>query len=650
MRPFCIATIGAILGIIMGLYLQSITFFVLIVTIFFNLIFSIALKTYIKTILKVSLILITFFLLFYCYTTLLERESAKINQTYDGQEVEITAIITSDKNEEEYKDVYEIEVTNIEIKEKAENKGSESGKKQKNKEDIENSKSEIDKGNKKEELIKSNLEKQKFKMLLNIKKDKNSQTKIQYGDKICFTSVYEKPLSARNEGGFDYQKYLKTKKIIGIANVNLSEVKVLEKGKMPFLSKIIHDIKNKGIESIREVLPEETANLCTGLLLGEKSKLSENIQEDFKKSNLSHMLAISGAHVSYILLGLDFFLQKLKTSKKLSNIFLILFLIFFMALVGFTPSVTRSCIMAILQIASNLVYRKSDTYQNLAISCFIILLFNPYTILDIGFELSFGGTIGIVLFSKKLQEIKVMQGKITKKLKEMCSVTIAANIFIIPIMMYHFNTISFTFLISNIIASPILGVSLILGMIFLVILFICKPIAIMLSFFLQPILQILIKIANISGSLPFSQILIPTPKIWQILLYYILLALIFYIKRVPLKLKKYKKVFIILIVLILISPYFLSLFKTNQLTISFIDVGQGDSCLIQTPYRKTILIDGGGSEMSSFDVGEKTLLPYLLDKGIMKIDYMIFSHFDSDHCQRPIYYYGKNRSKKCNNW
>ncbi len=57
---------------------------------------------------------------------------------------------------------------------------------------------------------------------------------------------------------------------------------------------------------------------------------------------------------------------------------------------------------------------------------------------------------------------------------------------------------------------------------------------------------------------------------------------------------------------------------------------------------------GGGSEMSSFDVGEKTLLPYLLDKGIMKIDYMIFSHFDSDHCQRFIYYYGKTKSKKCN--
>lgn len=75
------------------------------------------------------------------------------------------------------------------------------------------------------------------------------------------------------------------------------------------------------------------------------------------------------------------------------------------------------------------------------------------------------------------------------------------------------------------------------------------------------------------------------------------------------------------------------MFPNNKLTIFFIDVGQGDSMLIQTPSHKTILIDGGGSETGSFDVGEKTLIPYLLEKGIMNIDYMIFSHFDSDHCQ-----------------
>lgn len=86
----------------------------------------------------------------------------------------------------------------------------------------------------------------------------------------------------------------------------------------------------------------------------------------------------------------------------------------------------------------------------------------------------------------------------------------------------------------------------------------------------------------------------------------------------------------------MIFPYFLKLIPSNKLMISFIDVGQGDSMLIQTSLHKTILIDGGGSENGSFDVGEKVLIPYLLDRGIMTIDYMLFSHFDSDHCQGLI--------------
>lgn len=231
--------------------------------------------------------------------------------------------------------------------------------------------------------------------------------------------------------------------------------------------------------------------------------------------------------------------------------------------------------------------------------------------------------------------------KFIKVIKEMCIVTMSANLLIIPIMMYHFNTISFTFLISNLLASPILGIALISSMIFLILLFIFLPIAKLISFLLQPILQLLIWIAEVSSKLPLSQVLVPTPAIWQIILYYIILSLTFFVKSDNWLLSKFqskftkhlKKLILLLLILFLISPYFLIILPQNKLTINFIDVGQGDSMLIQTPSRKTILIDGGGSETGNFDVGEKTLLPYLLDKGILKIDYMMFSHFDSDHCQ-----------------
>ncbi|MBO5005457.1 MAG: MBL fold metallo-hydrolase [Clostridia bacterium] len=101
-------------------------------------------------------------------------------------------------------------------------------------------------------------------------------------------------------------------------------------------------------------------------------------------------------------------------------------------------------------------------------------------------------------------------------------------------------------------------------------------------------------------------------------------------------------VFLIIIICTTVSIYI----KCNicNLKVFFIDVGQGDSTLIITPNNKKILIDGGGNEFGGFDVGEKTLLPYLLARQVKSIDYIIISHFDSDHCQRFIYYCGKVKS------
>ncbi len=624
MRPFCIATISAILGIIMGLYLKSIAFFVILFITFLIVIFVLYKNIYsIHKYIKVSIIFIICFSIFYLYTFLLEQNYQKIDTTYDNQEIQIRAIVVSGKTEKEYKDVYEIKV----------------------------------------EAINNNIQNHTFNMILNIKRNKNSHLELEYGDEITFKSIYETPSSQRNEGGFDYKQYLKTQKITGTTTVKPNDIIVLNKNKTFITNRIIYNIRSNSINKIKQFLPENSANLCTALLLGEKKELSEDINEAFRKSSLSHMLAISGAHVSYILLGITTFIKKLKIHKKLGKVILIIFLLFFICLVNFTPSVTRACIMAILQLSASILFRKSDIYQNLAISSFIILAFNPYALLDIGFQLSFGGTIGIIIFSKRLQNkkgklkettkeeklniIKLAQ-KIIGNIKEMCIVTISANLLIVPIMMYHFNTISFTFIISNLLAAPILGVSIILSMIFLILLFIFKPLAIILSILLNPILQILILIAQFSSKLPFSQVLVPTPKIWQIIIYYIILAILFYKKKGiqninqiventnkinKSKISINKNKVIIFLIFLIILPYIISIFPSNKLIINFIDVGQGDSTLIQTPYNKTVLIDGGGSETGSFDVGEKTLIPYLLDKGIMKIDYIIFSHFDADHCE-----------------
>lgn len=454
------------------------------------------------------------------------------------------------------------------------------------------------------------------KILINIKMSQNIPS-IKYGDSLYIEGEFKQPEEARNYKGYNYKQYLKTKKIIG--TVELEKVKILKSSNGSF----IHNIQKYIRDTINGTLTDEEGNLLLAILLGDKDKLSEDIQESFKTSNLSHMLAVSGAHVSYIILGLTYVLQNSIIGKKNGKIVCIIFLLAFMAITNFTPSVTRACIMAILTLFSSIIYRKSDVYTNISVAALITLIFNPYSLLDLGFQLSYGGTIGIIIFIKRIQE-KKSNSKVINYIKQMALVSIYANIIIIPIMMYHFNTVSFTFIISNIMASPILGIIVITGFLFIIASITVKPLTRLIAIFIKPILSILIKISQICSKLPFSNILVVTPYMFNVISYY---AIILYCIKSK-KNNKCKIIIGLLIVLILIN--FIIYIFPQKLRIFFIDVGQGDSTLIITPDKKTVLIDGGGSD--SFDVGEKVLLPYLLDRRILKIDYVLISHFDTDHC------------------
>ena len=181
MRPFCIATIGGILGIIIGLYFKSIALFVILLglPILFIILFFINPFKEKRKAIKIFVIFVISFILFESYTILQENNFAQINRRYHQKAIEIQAIVISDKTEKEYKDVYHIQVIKVEGQEK----------------------------------------KQDFKMILNVKRQKEQKISLEYGDFICFKGIYEKPSEARNEGGFDYCQYLKTKKIIGITTV-----------------------------------------------------------------------------------------------------------------------------------------------------------------------------------------------------------------------------------------------------------------------------------------------------------------------------------------------------------------------------------------------------------------------------------------------
>ncbi len=571
-----------------------------------------------------SKVLITIFIFSIISNTITIYQNNKYNIIYkDKENLEGKALVVSEKEDKEYSYVYKIKVLNIENKKEGKN------------------------------------------TYLYLRINKKSDVLLEYGDIISFKGEFQEPSKKRNYGGFDYKNYLKTLKIYG--TIKLENGEVLEKNKGNILISFSNKISNSVKEKIYDLLDKREANLLIGLLLGDDDNIDDDIEEAFKISSLSHVLAVSGMQVTYIITAMYFIFNNILGKRK-TKIVIIIILIFYTILTGFSPSIVRASIMGILIMGAGLFYRKNDIWNSIAISLLLMLIYNPFLITNVGLQLSYLGTIGIILLNKTFLRIfnKIRFEKyilnrkiinIVSKIIEILTVTISASVVVFPIMLYNFNLFCTYFLITNLLASIIIGPITIFGTVIVIISFAFLKIGKLLSIILEISLNTLVFVSNFS-KLPFSKIYITTPKISMIIFYYVLIIFFNYIYKIYnnrnlsltqirfrnlIALYKYKikeiynnkksrKKFISILILIVFCFNIYNFFIIKrELKIYFVDVGQGDSTFIVTPKNETILIDGGGSLGTDFDVGESTLLPYILDRGYKKIDLMFVSHFDQDH-------------------
>lgn len=442
-----------------------------------------------------------------------------------------------------------------------------------------------------------------------------SQKKFRIGDVVNCNFEIRAPSGQRNYGGFDYAFTLKTKGIDGNIKINkVFEVQHSKSFYYAYCDKIV-ELRIEINNFFNKNLKKDLASIIIGILIGDKSGMDGRVIEDFQNANLSHLIAVSGAHFIYVVGFLEYICKFLKNKRK-SQFFLIIGILFFMRLTQYTPSVVRAGIMTIMAILSSVFKRKSDIYTNLAISSLVLIIKNPYSIFDIGAILSFSGVLGIAYFQDRFKLIyQNYEGRFLW-LFDSISITVAANIFIIPIMVYYYNTISFTFIIANLVVAPLLGVLIILG--FITFIFKFKFLIVLLSF----ILRLFFFLVKFMGKLPFSTVLVCYGSFIFVIAYYFIVY--FFIKR--------KMLLALFTIVVMIIANFNFLPK-NKLYINFVDVGQGDCMLIRYNGMNFLIDSGGGISAEDYDVGKNTLLPYLIDRKVYKIDYIIVSHFDADHCR-----------------
>ncbi len=413
----------------------------------------------------------------------------------------------------------------------------------------------------------------------------------------------------------------------------------LSQRKVNFIKEKIYFFREYIIETSDKYLPENISAIIKSITVADKSSLSYEIKGDFKKSGLSHLLAISGFHLSIIVAYALYFVSVFSKKKNHILSFSVSFVICAVMIImtGGAPSLIRASVMLMLSQLAGLFKREYDSKTALFSAGAFIVIINPFSIYDVGFLLSFFATFGIVNFFEKIDLF--LKSKLKNKyLRQSVSITLSAQLGVTPILVLFLQTLQILSVFVNIIAVPLFSVLYICTLIFL--LTSALPILVpIMSGIVFVLTNILLKIAEISSKIPFVSIDVTGVYFIMDMLFasaaFLCAAVFFRTKR-----KTEKILSLILAIALFVSVFYIKngssdikniLPNTNvstNLEVSFIDVGQGDCALIRTE-EKAVLIDGGSS--SNEHVGEYVIKPYLLSNGVSRLDYAIVTHYHDDH-------------------
>ncbi len=422
---------------------------------------------------------------------------------------------------------------------------------------------------------------------------------IGIGKTITVNGTLNEPINNTIPNTFNYKKYLYNNKIYYLFDAHSYNIQndnnLLDRAK-DYLIKRAYNSKN--------------SEYLLVLVLGDKALISSDEYNTYQNNGTSHLLAVSGSHITVILLVLSFFLKKLKEVPKLIIISLIL--LFFAFVTNNASAVNRAIYFFIINRINKLGNLKLSNIQVLFITAFILLLLDPFTIYDLGFIYSFCISLGIMYYSDKLN------GNL---LIATLKVSIIAFLFSLPISSYINYEVNLSSILINLIFVPWIS-------------YIVFPISIITFIFpiFNPILSILLSITNVLNNIgEFISIFINVPKM-PLVVAIILFILLLLAKNN----KKYLYVILIILGLIKLSPLINSSYE-----VYFLDINQGDSAIIITPHKRdVVMIDTGGKityEVEDWKKGNKTYnlsdntIKFLKSKGITTIDYLITTHGDYDH-------------------
>jgi competence protein ComEC len=443
------------------------------------------------------------------------------------------------------------------------------------------------------------------------------------GDIVEVRGIVSLPKSRSNPGGFDYQLFLRKKGIYAVMSIHSYGTSITGR-RTNLFEEILWRAQERIKENFLASMPKKDAQFIITSFLGEKV-LDDQILTQFRTVGISYITAVAGMQVA-IISGFVLYILSVIHLTRYRVFVLLPVLIFYAFLTGLNPPVIRAVVMASITVVGATYGKNKNSINSLSFAAFLILLFNPLMLWDVGFQLSFVATLAILYFYRPIDK---MLSNLPSYLKNIIALNLSAQIGTIPFVMYYFHYISFVSFLSNIAIVPLVNIAIILGFLSAFLVFVFPIVSVFVNYINIPFIELLFKLTSFFEKFPYASVNVFIPPVIVIVLYYIVLGIL--VSGIELRKKKLAVAISFTLVALL---FFWNYFMPKDLEVIFLDVGQGDATFVRTPHGRAFLIDGGGNPVFSnlsFDVGEDILLPFLYYKGVMKLDAVFVSHTDIDH-------------------
>ena len=497
---------------------------------------------------------------------------------------------------------------------------------------------------------KKNSHKVNGRILLSLKE---AHTQFRYGDRVRFFGALREPKNFQNPGGFDYVGYLAYRGIT--ATVFLPDdrgIIVLRRGEGNRFLQFIEELRDRIRAFLEEQLPSPSRDIIKALVIGEQDTISDQIKREFSRLGLSHLLSISGLHVSiFALLSYLLFMSLFRiyprillyiNAFKLSVFFSIFPVLFYCFIAGFNIPTMRTAIMVICYLIALLLGRREDLLHTLFVAAFITLLLIPASLFDLSFQLSFSAVLAIIILVPQWQSFIPKQEtdpfenrnpvleKCRRIFRDSFLASAAAILGTAPLVAITFHYFSSLGFFSNIIITPLVTFLIVpLALLAAFLLFLIPWISALLLSAAGMLTDVCLNCTAVWSQTPGADIKLATPALWEIAVFYLLVVgFSFFWKS---KLRGYVLAAIIGFMLLEGGLFLYAQTGTGTLRVTFLDVGAGDAALIEFSRGQTMLVDGGGFMDESIDMGETVIAPFLYHKGIKQVDYLVLSHPHKDH-------------------